>query len=435
MSFLTRLSLPIARSTPSVLLRCASTSAAPALSKTEQLIKLEHKYGAHNYEPIPVVLSKGKGVHVWDVEGNRYLDFLGAYAAVSQGHCHPKIIGALIRQCQQMTLTSRAFHNDALGEFDKFVTEYFGFERVLPMNTGVEAWETACKLARRWAYEVKGVPEHQARLVFADNNFHGRSIAACSASTDPDCYGNYGPLLPNFDKIPFNNLAALEKAVSNPNTAAFVCEPIQGEAGVIVPDAGYIAKATEICHKHNVLFVADEVQTGVGRTGKLIACDYDNVKPDILVLAKALSGGTIPVSCVLASDEIMLTIRPGQHGSTFGGSPLAARVAITALQVLRDEHMVENSFNMGEILRAKLKTIKSPLIKEVRGRGLMNAIVINPTPTGQTAWDVCMRLKDNGLLAKPSHGHIVRLSPPLVLTEDQVLESADIIERTITSFH
>jgi len=441
MSRFARLTAQVARTASANNVRLASTSTSTSVrsvseTRTEHLIGLEMKYGAHNYAPIPVVLSQGRGALAWDVEGNRYIDCLGAYAAVNQGHCHPKIIATLMKQCQQMTLTSRAFHNDALGDFVKFTTEYFGFDRVLPMNTGVEAWETACKLARRWAYEIKGVPENQARLIFANNNFHGRSIAACSASTDPDCYGNYGPLVPNFDKIPFDNLEALEKAVSNPNVAAFVVEPIQGEAGVVVPKTqNYIARAAEICRKHNVLFVADEVQTGVGRTGKLVACDHDNVKPDILVIGKALSGGTLPVSAVFSNDEIMLTIRPGQHGSTFGGNPLGARVAITALQVLKDEKMVENSARMGELMRTKLHEIDSPLIKEIRGRGLMNAMSINPTPSGQTAWDVCVRLKDNGVLAKPSHGHIIRLTPPLVINEEQVLECTDIIERTLKSFH
>jgi len=404
-------------------------------TETQRLIEQDYKYGAHNYEPMPVVLKRGKGVFVWDVEGQQYYDFMGAYAAVNQGHCHPKIIATLVEQAQHITLTSRAFHNEALGEFVKFATSFFGYERVLPMNTGVEAWETACKLARRWAYEVKGVPENQARLIFAKDNFHGRSIAACSASTDPDCYTGFGPLVPLIDKIPFNNLEALEHAVSQPNVAAFICEPIQGEAGVVLPSENYIAQVAAICRKHNVLFVADEVQTGCGRTGKLLACDYDNIKPDILILGKALSGGAVPVSCVLSSDEIMLTIRPGQHGSTFGGNPLASRVAMTALSVLHEEGMIENSFKMGDVLRKRLQAIKSPLVKEVRGRGLMNAVVIKPTPSGQTAWDVCLALKENGILAKPSHGHIIRLNPPLVITEEQVQECGEIFEKTIQSFH
>lgn len=410
------------------------SSKTGVLTETERLIMQEYKYGAHNYMPIPVVLSKGKGVFVWDVEGNQYYDFMGAYAAVNQGHCHPKIIATLIQQAQVITLTSRAFHNDALGEFVKFATEFFGYDRMLPMNTGVEAWETACKLSRRWAYDVKGIPENQARLIFARDNFHGRSIAACSASIDPDCYTGYGPLVPQFDKIPFNDLVALEKAVSNPNTAAFIVEPIQGEAGVILPHKNYIRDAAAICKKHNVLFVADEVQTGCGRTGKMLAVDHDGVKPDILIMGKALSGGTLPVSCVLARDEIMLTIRPGQHGSTFGGNPLGARVAMTALNVLREEGMVENSEKMGFLLREKLKAINSPHIKEVRGRGLMNAVVIQPTPTGKTAYDVSLALKDNGLLCKPSHTHILRLNPPLVINEEQVEECVQIFEKTLEDF-
>ena len=396
---------------------------------------LEYKYGAHNYHPIPVVLAKGQGALVWDVEGKQYIDMLAAYAAVNQGHSHPRILAALVSQAQVMTLTSRAFYNDALGEYAKFLTEFFGYERMLPMNTGVEAWETACKLARRWAYDVKGVPANQARLVFANDNFHGRSIAACSASSDPDCYTGFGPFVPNFDKIPYNDLEALEKAVSHPNCAAYICEPIQGEAGVVVPDEGYIRKVAEICRKHNVLYVADEVQTGCGRTGKLIACGHDNIQPDILILGKALSGGTLPVSAVLARDEIMLTIRPGQHGSTFGGNPLGARVAMTALSVLRDERLVENSAKMGELFRSKLREIKSPFISQVRGRGLMNAIVVKPKPTGEAmATDICMRMIENGVLAKPTHGHIIRLSPPLVINEDQILECVDIIDRSFKSF-
>lgn len=412
----------------------SSGSVAAVHRSSEELMQLESKYNANNYKPVPVVISKGRGCYVWDVENNRYLDFLSAYSAVNQGHAHPRIISALVRQAQQLTLTSRAFYNDALGDFTKFITGYFGYERVLPMNTGVEAWETACKLARRWGYDVKGIPNNQARLVFAKNNFHGRSIAALSASSDPDCYGGFGPYVPGFDKIPFDDLAALEKAVSNPNVAAYIVEPIQGEAGAVVPSAGYIARAAEICRRHNVLFVADEVQTGLGRTGRLLACDYDGVKPDILILGKALSGGTIPVSCVLSSDEVMLTIKPGQHGSTFGGNPLAARVTTTALEVLRDEGMIENSFHMGHLFRTKLAEMNSPLVRTIRGRGLMNAIVLRPGSRGESAWEVCLRLKENGLLCKPTHGQTIRLSPPLIISEEQVLEGVDIIQRTLQSF-
>lgn len=410
-----------------------SAAPKPALS-SEQHIALEQKYSAGNSVSLPVVIAKGQGVLVWDVEGRQYFDCLASYACVNQGHSHPKIIDALTQQAERMTLTSRAFYNDALGEYAKFLTEYFGYDRMLPMNTGVEAWETACKLARRWGYDVKGIPKQEARLVFANGCFHGRTIAAVSASSDPSSFGGFGPYVANFDKIPFNDLAALEKAVSNPNVAAYVCEPVQGEGGVIIPDPGYIAKAQAICHKHNVLFVADEVQTGCGRTGKLLACDHDNVKPDILIVAKALSGGVLPVSAVLARDDIMLTIRPGQHGSTFGGNPLAARVSMAALTALKEEGMVENSFKMGELLRSSLKALNSPMIKEIRGIGLMNAVVINPTPEGETAEDVCYRLRDNGLLAKSCHGVIVRLSPPLVINEEQVEECVDIIGKTLKSF-
>lgn len=407
---------------------------APRKLTSKEHIALEHKYSAHNCEPLPVVLSRGKGALVWDVEGKQYIDCLASYACVNQGHSHPKIIDALETQAQKMTLSSRAFYNDALGEYAKFLTEYFGYERMLPMNTGVEAWETACKLARRWAYDVKGVPQNKARLVFAAGCFHGRTIAAVSASSDPNSFGGFGPYVANFDKIPFNDLEAVEKAVSDPNVAAYVCEPIQGEGGVIVPTEGYIAKVAEICNKHNVLFVADEVQTGCGRTGKLLACDYDNVKPDILILAKAVSGGVLPVSAVLARDDIMLTIRPGQHGSTYGGNALAARVSMAALTVLREEGMIENSFAMGELFRTKLRALNSPLIKEVRGRGLMNAIVMKPTDAGETASDVVYRLKDNGLLSKSAHGVVIRLSPPLVINKAQVEQAVDIIGQTLKSF-
>ncbi len=390
--------------------------------KSKEYINLESLYGAHNYHPLEVVIDRGKGVWVWDVEGNKYLDFLSAYSAVNQGHCHPKIINALIEQSQKLTLTSRAFYNSVLGEYEKFITEYFGYDKMLPMNTGVEGVETAFKIARKWAYTVKGISENNAKVIFCDGNFHGRTMLAVSASTDPECKDEFGPYLPGIDIIPFNDLPALEKALEDPNVAAFLVEPIQGEAGVIVPDDGYLKKAFDLCKKKNVLFIADEVQTGLCRTGKLLACDHENVRPDILILGKALSGGVIPVSAVLANDEIMLVIKPGQHGSTFGGNPLAGKVAIAALNVLKEENLAENAQMLGSYFRDEMKNIAKDLeiVTDVRGKGLLNAIVIKPKNSGKTAWDVCVEFKGNGLLAKPTHGNIIRFAPPLVITKEEI---------------
>ncbi|MEL6561341.1 MAG: ornithine--oxo-acid transaminase [Bacteroidota bacterium] len=400
------------------------------------LMALEDKHGAHNYHPLPVVLAKGEGVFVWDVEGKKYFDFLSAYSAVNQGHCHPKIIGALKEQAEVLTLTSRAFYNDVLGQYEKFITEYFGYDKVLPMNTGVEGGETALKLCRKWAYKVKGIKENQAKILFAENNFWGRTLAAVSSSTDPTAFEDYGPYLPGFELIPYNDLNALEEALKDPNVAGFMVEPIQGEAGVVVPDEGYLKKAHELCKKNNVLLIADEVQTGIARTGKLICSEYDGIKPDILILGKALSGGVFPVSAALADDEIMMTLKPGEHGSTFGGNPLACKVAMAALQVVRDENLSENAYKLGEIFRNRMNRFieQSNLVNLVRGRGLLNAIVINDSPESSTAWDICVALKENGLLAKPTHGNIIRFAPPLVMTEDQLNECCDIIEKTITEF-
>eukprot|EP00698_Gefionella_okellyi_P025090 TRINITY_DN9073_c0_g1_i1.p1 TRINITY_DN9073_c0_g1~~TRINITY_DN9073_c0_g1_i1.p1 ORF type:complete len:441 (-),score=85.71 TRINITY_DN9073_c0_g1_i1:71-1393(-) len=403
-----------------------------------RMIELENQYGAHNYHPIPVVLSRGQGVRVWDTEGKSYFDFLSAYSAVNQGHCHPKIVDALVKQAQTLTLTSRAFYNNVLGEFEEFITKYFGYDRVLPMNTGVEGGETAVKLARRWAYDVKKVPTNEAKIVFAEGNFWGRTLAAISSSDDPSSYTGYGPFMPGFMRVPYNNLPALENLfVRDPHIAAFMVEPIQGEAGVVVPDAGYLAAVHALCKKHNVLLIADEVQTGLARTGKMLCSDHDNIKPDIVVLGKALSGGTIPVSAVLARDEIMLTIRPGEHGSTYGGNPLACAVATAALKVLKDENMCENAERLGGILRDRLNDTKSrygDLISLVRGKGLLNAIVMKPTSDGRDAWDFCLRLRDAGLLAKPTHGDIIRLAPPLCMTEPQLHECADIIDKVASKF-
>ncbi|MCL4278665.1 MAG: ornithine--oxo-acid transaminase, partial [Ignavibacteriaceae bacterium] len=389
---------------------------------SQDFIKLEEKYGAHNYHPIDVVIDKGKGVWVWDVEGKKYLDFLSAYSAVNQGHCHPKIINAMIEQAQKLTLTSRAFYNSCLGEFEKYITEYFGYDKVLPMNTGVEGDETAFKLARKWAYTVKGIPENKAKIIFCEGNFHGRTMMAVSASNDPDCKEGYGPYLPGIELILYNNIAALEKALQDPNVCAFLVEPIQGEAGVMVPDDGYLKKAYDLCKSKNVLFIADEVQTGLCRTGKLLACDHENVRPDILILGKALSGGAMPISAVLADDEIMLTIKPGQHGSTFGGNPLAAKVAIAALKVLKEENLAEHADKLGKYFRQEMQKIVDELeiVSMVRGKGLLNAIIIKPTKSGKTAWDVCVEFKENGLLAKPTHGDIIRFAPPLVITKDEI---------------
>lgn len=402
-------------------------------SQAEHAINLENKYGAHNYHPLPVVLEKGEGVFVWDTDGKQYFDFLSAYSAVNQGHCHPKIIQALVNQSSILTLTSRAFHNNVLGEYEKFICEFFGYERVLPMNTGVEGGETAIKLARKWGYMHKGIPENKAKIIFVEGNFWGRTIAAISSSTDPSSTHGFGPFLPGYEIIPYNDLHALEKAVKDPHVAAFMFEPIQGEAGVIVPDNGYLKGVYDLCKKNNVLMIADEVQTGIGRTGRLLACDHENVKPDILILGKALSGGVLPVSAVLSSDEIMLVIKPGEHGSTFGGNPLACKVAMAALQVIKDENLSENAEKLGIVFRQRMRAIKSPLITAVRGKGLLNAIVIQPFGNGKTAWDVCLQLKENGLLAKQTHRHIIRFAPPLVITEDQIHQCCDIIESTILS--
>lgn len=400
---------------------------------TAQTIELEEKYGAHNYHPLPVVLEKGEGVHVWDVEGKRYFDFLSAYSAVNQGHCHPKIVDALSAQARKLTLTSRAFYNDSLGPYEKYIAEYFGYDKVLPMNTGAEGDETALKLARKWGYEKKGIPENEARIIVCEGNFHGRTITVISMSTDPDARGGYGPYTPGFITVPYNDLEALEKEVKDPNVAAFLVEPIQGEAGVYVPDDGYLARAYELCKKHNVLFIADEVQTGIARTGKLLACDHENVRPDILILGKALSGGVYPVSAVLADDDIMLCIQPGQHGSTFGGNPVAAKVAIAALEVVKEEKLAENAEYLGKIFREEMGKIKSEMIQKVRGKGLLNAIVIKPKGD-KTAWDVCVKMKENGVLAKPTHDHIIRFAPPLVINEKQLHEAIGLIRESILSF-
>ena len=394
-----------------------------------EAMELEEKYGAHNYHPLPVVLAKGEGVFLWDPEGNRYFDFLSAYSAVNQGHCHPKIIKALTDQAQELTLTSRAFFNNKLGPYEKFITEYFGYDMVLPMNTGAEAVETAMKLARKWAYQVKGVEKDSAIIVFVENNFHGRTLAIVSASTDPDCYEGYGPFIPGIAKIPYNDANALKTYLEKhgKNVAAFIVEPIQGEAGVFVPDDGYLKACYELCKQHNVLFVADEIQTGIARTGKLLACDYENVRPDMLILGKALAGGVLPVSAVLADREVMLTIKPGQHGSTFGGFPLACTVATAALQVVKDENLAQRAYDLGKIFRDELKKIDNPMLKLVRGKGLLNAIVVEPK-NNYEAWDVCLKLKDKGILCKPTHRHIIRLAPPLVITEEQLLDCVGIIK-------
>ena len=399
----------------------------------KDFINREDKYGAHNYHPIPVVLEKGEGVYVWDTDGKKYFDFLASYSAVNQGHCHPKIVKAMTDQVNKLTLTSRAFYNNALGEFEEYITNYFGYDKVLPMNSGAEADETALKLCRKWAYKVKGIADNQAKIIVCNGNFHGRTITIISLSSDPDAYKDYGPFTPGFEKIPYNDIDALEEALKDENVAGFLVEPIQAEAGVYVPDDGYIKKAYDLCKKNNVLFIADEVQTGLCRTGKMLACDYEGVKPDILVLGKALSGGMLPVSCVLADDEIMLTILPGEHGSTFGGNPVAAKVAIASLQVLKDENLAENAMKIGEIFRSQMRNIKSEMIGEVRGKGLLNAVVINPK-NGKTAWDVCIALKENGIIAKPTHDHIIRFTPPLVITEEQMMEAIEIIKETFKDF-
>lgn len=406
------------------------------INSSRKAIELEEAYGAHNYHPLPVVLAKGEGVFLWDVEGKRYYDFLSAYSAVNQGHCHPKIINALIEQAKTLTLTSRAFYNDVLGKYEKFICEYFGYDKVLPMNSGVEASETAVKLCRKWAYNVKGVAENRAKIIFVEGNFWGRSLAAISASTDPSSYKGFGPFMPGYEIIPYDDLEALEKVLEDPDVSGFMVEPIQGEAGVVVPKDGYLKKAFELCQKKRVLFIADEVQTGIARTGKIIACEHEGVKPDILILGKALSGGVYPVSAVLARDEIMLTIKPGQHGSTFGGNPLGCAVAIAALTVVKEEKLAENAEKLGAIFRKRMNELidKNNLIKLVRGKGLLNAIVINDKPDSETAWNICLNLKENGLLAKPTHGNIIRFAPPLVMNEKQLHECCDIIEKTIMNY-
>jgi len=401
---------------------------------SREAMELEEKYGAHNYHPLPVVLAKGEGVFMWDPEGNRYYDFLSAYSAVNQGHCHPRIIKALCDQAQELTLTSRAFYNNKLGEYEKFVTEFFGFDMVLPMNSGAEGVETAMKLARKWAYNVKGVEDGNAIIIFAENNFHGRTIAIVSASSDPDCYEGFGPFTPGIVRVAYNDANALKDYLQKhgKNVAAFIVEPIQGEAGVFVPDDGYLKACFDICKEHNVLFIADEIQSGIARTGKLLACDYENVRPDILILGKAISGGVLPVSAVLADREIMLQIKPGQHGSTFGGFPLACAVAKTALEVVRDEKLAERAYELGEYFREELRNLNHPMIKLVRGRGLLNAIVVEPKD-GVEAWDVCVMLKEKGLLCKPTHRHIIRLAPPLVITKEQLAECVQIIKEVFAT--
>ncbi len=407
----------------------ASMSLSPL---TQQLLEREEKFSAHNYHPLPVMLTRGEGVHVWDVEGKRYFDFLSGYSAVNQGHCHPKIIAAFIEQAQKLTLTSRAFHSDLLGEYAEYITKYFGYDKVLPMNTGVEAVETALKLARRWGYEVKGVEQDKAVILVCSENFHGRTLNVISFSTDPSSKANFGPYMPGYQVVEYNNIPSLQEALQNKNVVAFMAEPIQGEAGVVVPDEGYLTKVAAMCKEANVLFIADEIQTGLARTGKMLACDYENVHPDILILGKALSGGTMPVSAVLADDEIMLTIKPGEHGSTYGGNPLACKVSMVALQVLKDEKMAENATIQGEYLRNQLVAMNNPNIGLVRGKGLLNAIVIKHA-NKEAAWDLCMTMKDNGLLAKPTHGDKIRFAPPLVITKEQIDECVAIIKYSLES--
>ncbi len=403
------------------------------ITSAQQAIALEEQFGAHNYHPLPVVLTRGSGVFLWDVEDKRYYDFLSAYSAVNQGHCHPKIIQALTGQAQRLTLTSRAFYNDMLGQYEAFITRLFGYDKVLPMNTGVEGGETAIKLCRKWAYTVKGVPDNQAKIIFAEGNFWGRTLGAISSSTDPLSRRGFGPYMPGYEIIPYNDLKALSKALQDPHVAGFMIEPIQGEAGVVVPDEGYLKEAYVLCQRKNVLFIADEVQTGIARTGKLYACQHENVKPDILILGKALSGGVMPVSAVLADDAVMLTLKPGEHGSTFGGNPLACAVAMAALEVVEEEKLADNAQTLGAIFRERMQQLisKTDLVTRVRGKGLLNAIVINDTEDSDTAWNLCLQLKENGLLAKPTHGNIIRFAPPLVITEDQLHECCDIIEKTV----
>lgn len=399
----------------------------------QEYMDREAKYGAHNYHPLPVVLEKGEGIYVWDVNGKRYFDFLSAYSAVNQGHCHPKIVEAMTEQAKKLALTSRAFYNNVLGEWEEYITKYFGYDKVLPMNSGAEADETALKLCRRWGYDVKGIPTDQAKIIVCDNNFHGRTITIVTLSNDPSSYAGFGPFTPGFVRIPYDDIPALEEALKDPNVAGFLLEPIQGEAGVYVPHEGYLKKAYDLCKAHNVLFMADEVQTGIARTGRMLACDHEGVRPDVLILGKAISGGLMPVSCVLADDEIMLTIKPGEHGSTYGGNPIAAKVSMAALQVIKDEKLEENAERLGKIFRERMKAIKSDMVELVRGKGLLNAVVITPK-NGKTAWDVCLKLRDNGLLAKPTHEHIIRFAPPLVINEEQLIEAIGIIEKTLKEF-
>uniref|UniRef100_A0A6P4F4G7 Ornithine aminotransferase n=1 Tax=Drosophila rhopaloa TaxID=1041015 RepID=A0A6P4F4G7_DRORH len=410
--------------------KTAAAQDSSTSSLSEVVYARENKYGAHNYHPLPVALTKGKGVFVWDVEGKRYFDYLSAYSAVNQGHCHPKIIKALTEQASKLALTSRAFYSDVLGEYEEYVTKLFGFDKVLPMNTGVEGGETACKLARKWGYLEKKIPKNQAKIIFARNNFWGRTLSAVSASNDPSSYEGFGPFMPGFELIEYDNVSALEESLKDPNVCAFMVEPIQGEAGVVVPSDGYLQKVRELCSKYNVLWIADEVQTGLARTGKLLAVNYEQVQPDILILGKALSGGLYPVSAVLSNDNVMLCIKPGEHGSTYGGNPLGCRVAMAALEVLQEEKLAENAFKMGEILRSELSKLPKEVVSVVRGKGLLNAIVINEK---YDAWEVCLKLKENGLLAKPTHGDIIRFAPPLVINETQIRESIDIIKKTILS--
>ncbi|CAF0773561.1 unnamed protein product [Adineta steineri] len=422
----------------SIISRCIASASSTSIkskaknvsSKTQSIIDRETRYGAANYHPLPVVIQRGSGPYVWDIDGNRYFDFLSAYSAVNQGHCHPKILEALKKQAETITLTSRAFHNDILGEFEQYACELFGYEKLLPMNTGVEGGETAIKLARKWGYNVKGIPKNKAVVLFAENNFWGRTLAAVSSSTDPSCYEGFGPYMPNFKTIPYNNLQALEEACKDSNVCAFMVEPIQGEAGVFVPHEGYLAGIRDICTKNNVLWIGDEIQTGLGRTGKLLACDHENVRPDILILGKALAGGFYPVSAVLANDKLMHIFTPGTHGSTFGGNPLGARLAVTSLKVLIEEGMVENAARMGELLRSELKRLPKDVVKLVRGKGLLNAIVIN---SDYDAWELCLHLRDHGLLAKPTHGDKIRFAPPLNITKDEVLECCSIISKAINA--
>ena len=403
---------------------------------SKDLINLEYKYGAHNYHPLPVVLEKGEGVYLWDVEGKKYFDFLSAYSAVNQGHCHPKIISALIDQSKKLTLTSRAFHNNVLGQYEKFITDFFDYDKVLPMNTGVEGGETAVKLARKWGYEVKKIPKDSAKIIFVEGNFWGRTLGAISSSTDPSSTNGFGPFMPGYEIIPYNNLDSLREALKDPNVAAFMVEPIQGEAGVVVPDENYLRNAYEMCKDSNVLFIADEVQTGIGRTGKMICCEHHGFKPDILILGKALSGGVFPVSAILASDEVMLTIKPGEHGSTFGGNPVACEVAMAALKVIRDEKLSENAHNMGVIFRDKIQTYinNSNIVEKIRGKGLLNAIVIKDDENSDIAWNICLKMAEKGLLAKPTHGNIIRFAPPLIINEDQLNNCIEIIISSLKDF-